>query len=165
MSIDGGVAGGAGQVLVLPVGDVEVGLRVPVLLGKTKVDDIDLVTALANSHQEIVRFNVAVDEVAGVDVLDTRDLWGNNQDQEPGVMGGFITYQLISKQQNRLEREFAVAEVEEVLEGRTKEVDDHCIVVTFGTEPPDEGDADATGKRLVDLRLVLELRMLGLDRL
>jgi len=34
-------------------------------------------------------------------------------------MGISITYQLIGEQQNRLEREFAVAEVEEVLKGRT----------------------------------------------
>ena len=72
---------------------------------------------------------------------------------------------MISKQQNRLEREFAIAEVEEVLKGRTKEVDDHRVVVTFGAEPPDKGDTDTASKRLVDLRLVLELRMLGLDRL
>ena len=75
----------------------------------------------------------------------------------------FGAYQLISEQQNCLEREFAVAEVEEVLEGRSQEVDDHCIIVAFGTEPPDEGDANATSKRLVDFRFVLKLRMLGLD--
>lgn len=74
-----------------------------------------------------------------------------------------IAHQLISEQQNSLEREFAVAEVEEILEGRTKEIDDHCIIVTLGTEPPDKGDANATSKRLVDFRLVLELRMLGFN--
>jgi len=78
-------------------------------------------------------------------------------------MDGSITYQLISEQQDRLEREFAVAEVEEVLERRTQKVDDHCIVVAFGTEPPDEGNANATSKGLVDLGFVLKLRMLGLD--
>jgi len=77
--------------------------------------------------------------------------------------GTLITYQLISEQQNRLEGEFAVAEVEQVLKGRTQEVDDHRVVVTFGAEPPDEGDADTASERLVDLRLVLKLRMLGLD--
>jgi len=80
-----------------------------------------------------------------------------------GAIGGSTTYQLISEQQDCLEREFAVAEVEEVLEGRTQKVDDHCIVVTFGTEPPDKGNANAASKGLVDLRLVLKLRMLGLD--
>lgn len=78
-------------------------------------------------------------------------------------MGGSITYQLISEQQNCLEREFAVAKVEEVLKGRAKEVDDHRVVVAFGAEPPDKGDTDTTGKGLVDLGFVLKLRMLGLD--
>lgn len=76
-----------------------------------------------------------------------------------------FTHQLISEQQDCLEREFTVAEVEEIFEGGTKEVDDHCVIVTFGTEPSNKGDADATSKRFVDLRLVLELRMFSFDRL
>jgi hypothetical protein len=78
-------------------------------------------------------------------------------------MGGLFTYQLIGKQQDCLEREFAVTKVEEVFEGRTQEIDDHRIIVTFGAEPPDKRDTDATSKSLVDLRLVFELWMLGLD--
>jgi len=78
-------------------------------------------------------------------------------------MGRVISYQLVSQQQDCLERELAVAKVEEVLERRTEKVDDHCVVVTFGAEPPDEGDTDATCKRLVDLGLILKLRMLGLN--
>lgn len=74
VGVDGGVTGSTSQVLVLSVGDVKVGLRVPVLLGKTKVDDIDLVATLSDPHQKVVRLDVAVDEVAGVDVLNTRDL-------------------------------------------------------------------------------------------
>lgn len=79
------------------------------------------------------------------------------------VMGGSITYKLISKQQNCFEGEFAVAKVEKVLERRSEKVDHHRVIVTFGTEPPNKGNTDATGKRLVDLGLVLKLRMLGLD--
>jgi hypothetical protein len=52
MGVNGGVTSGTGQVLVLSVGNVKVGLRVPVLLGKTAIDDIDLVTGLADYHQE-----------------------------------------------------------------------------------------------------------------
>jgi len=73
MSVDGGVASGTSQVLVLSVGNVKVGLRVPVLLGKTEVDDIDLISALADSHQKVVGFDVTVNEVAGMNVLDARN--------------------------------------------------------------------------------------------
>ena len=79
------------------------------------------------------------------------------------IDGQIVTYQLISEQQDCLEREFAVAKIEEVLKGRAKQIDDHCIVVTFGAEPPDKRDTNATSEGLVDLGLVLELRMLGLD--
>ena len=61
------------------------------------------------------------------------------------------THQLICKQQNRLETEFPVAEVEEVLEGWSEEIDDHGVVVALRSEPANEGNADAAGEGLVDL--------------
>jgi hypothetical protein len=51
MSVDGGVSGGSRQVLVLSVRDVEMRLGVSVLLGESKVDDVDLVASLADTHQ------------------------------------------------------------------------------------------------------------------
>ena len=72
---------------------------------------------------------------------------------------------MVSKEKDGLETEFAVAKVEEVLKRRTEEVEDHGIVVAFCPEPPDEGNTDTSGKGLVDLGLVLELGMLGLDGL
>ena len=38
MRVHGGVTGGACQILVLTVGDVLLGLRIPVLLGQAKID-------------------------------------------------------------------------------------------------------------------------------
>ena len=146
MGVDGGVTSGTSQVLVLSVRDVEVGLGVPVLLGETKVDHVDLVAPLANTHEEVVGLDVAVDEALGVDVLDAAD-------------------ELVGEQEDSLEGEFAVAEVEQILEGRAEKVEDHGVVVTLGAEPSDERNADAASKRLVDAGLILELRVLGLDRL
>ena len=77
VSVDRGITGGTRQVLVLPVGDVEVRLRVSELLCQTKVDDVDLVATFADSHEEVVGLDVTVDEVAGVDVLHTRNLRKN----------------------------------------------------------------------------------------
>lgn len=37
-------------------------LGVTVLLGQTKVDNVDLVTTLANAHEEVVGLDVTVDE-------------------------------------------------------------------------------------------------------
>lgn len=74
MSVDGGVTGSASEVLVLPVGDVKVGLGVAELLCETEVNDVYLVTALADTHQKVVWLDIAVDKVARVDVLDAGDL-------------------------------------------------------------------------------------------
>jgi hypothetical protein len=146
VGVDGGVTSGTGQVLVLSVWDVEVGLGVPVLLGETEVNHVDLVAPLADAHEEVVGLDVTVDEALGVDVLDAAD-------------------ELVGEQENGLEGEFAVAEVEEILEGGAEEVEDHGVVVTLGAEPSDERNADAASERLVDAGLILELRVLGLDGL
>lgn len=146
MGVDAGVARRARQVLVLTVGNVEMRLGVAVLLGEAKIDDVDLIAALADAHQEVVGLDVAMDEGLGMDVLDARD-------------------ELVGQQQDRLEAELAVAEVEEILEAGAEQVQHHGIVVAFGARPTHKGDADAAGEGLVDASLILELRVLGLDAL
>lgn len=76
-----------------------------------------------------------------------------------------LAYQLIGQQKHRLEGEFAVAKVEQILQAGTQQVQDHGIVIAFGTKPANEGNADTSGKRLVDSCFVFELRMLRLDGL
>ena len=41
---------------------------VPILLGQSEVDEEQLVTVTADSHEEVVWFNVSVDEVFVVDI-------------------------------------------------------------------------------------------------
>ena len=144
VGVDTGVTSGTSQVLVLTVRDVEVSLGVTVLLGQTEVNNVDLISTLANAHEEVVGLDVAVDERLGVDVLDAGD-------------------ELVGQEKDGLQRELAVAEVEEILEGGAEEIEDHGVVVTLSAEPADEGDTDTTGERLIDASLILELRVLGLD--
>lgn len=146
VGVDGSVTGGTSQVLVLSVRNVEVSLGITVLLGQTEIDHVDLVATLANAHEEVVGLNVTVDERLGVDILDTRD-------------------KLIGEEQDGLQRELAVAKVEEILEGGTEEVQDHGVVVALGAKPAHEGDTDTTSERLVDASFILELGVLGLDAL
>lgn len=146
MSVDGGVAGGAGEILVLSVRDVEVCLGVAVLLCQTKVDDVNLVATLADAHQEVVGLDVAVDEGFGMNVLDAGD-------------------ELIGQEENGLERELAVAKIEQILQAGAKEVQNHGIVIALGTEPTNEGNANTTSEGLVDTGLIFELRVFGLDAL
>ena len=72
---------------------------------------------------------------------------------------------MVCQQENGLEAELAVAKVEEVLEGGPEEIHDHGIVVALCSKPANKGHADAAGEGLVDLGLVLELGVLGLDGL
>lgn len=69
--VDAHVACCPSQTLVLPVGDVFFGLRVYVLFGQTKVDDMDGVLPLASwpSNKEVFWFHISVYQTLGVDVL------------------------------------------------------------------------------------------------
>jgi hypothetical protein len=146
VSVDAGITGGTSQVLVLSVRNVEVRLGIAVFLSQTEIDHVDLVAALANAHEEVVGLDVTVDEGLGVDVLNAGD-------------------ELVGEEEDSLQREFAVAEVEEVLKGRAEQVQDHGIVVTLGAEPAHERDTDTASERLVDAGLILKLGVLGLDAL
>ena len=44
------------------------------LLGKTKVDHLDLVTMLSNAQQEVIWLNVMMYEVAKVDMFNVKNL-------------------------------------------------------------------------------------------
>jgi hypothetical protein len=146
MGVDRSITRGPSQVLVLPIRDVEMGLGVTVFLGQTEINNIDLVTTLANAHEEVIRLDVTVDERLGMDVLNAGD-------------------QLVSKEKYGLQGEFAVAEVEEILQTGAKEIENHSIVVTLGSEPADKWDTDTTSKGFVNTGLIFELGMLGLDAL
>lgn len=50
MRIDRSIAGCSSQILVLAVWDVQMSLGIAILLGETKVDDVDLVSSLPNAH-------------------------------------------------------------------------------------------------------------------
>ena len=104
------IPGSAGEVLVLSVRDVLPRPVVPVLLGKTKVYQEELVTVPSDPHQEVVGLDVAVDEVLVVDILDPPN-------------------HLVGQHEDGLHGEPPGAEVEEVLEAWTKKVHDEHIVV------------------------------------
>ena len=77
MGVDTGISGRAGQCLVLAVRYVLVSPGIAVLLGQTKVDDVHQISLLTQPHQEVVRLHVAVDEVLGVNVLQSTYLKGS----------------------------------------------------------------------------------------
>lgn len=72
---------------------------------------------------------------------------------------------MVCKKQDGLEAELPIAEVEEVLKTWAKEIHDHRIVIAFRSKPSYKRNTDTTSKCLINLRLVLELRVLRLHRL
>lgn len=74
MCVDACISGGASKVLVFSVRDVLMCAGITVFLGEAKVYDVDQVAFLSQAHEEVVRFDISVDEVLGMDVLNSTDL-------------------------------------------------------------------------------------------
>ena len=155
VSVDGGVAGSSSEILVLSVRDMKMGLGVTELLGETEIDDIDLIASLSDAHEEVVGFDIAMNEISRVDIFDTRNLWQNGVRKENKKEEATKDYQLISKEENGLETKFAVTEVEKILQRGPEEIKDHGIVVAFCAKPSDKGNTDTTSKGFVDLGFIL----------
>jgi hypothetical protein len=69
MVVDQDVWGSSNRGTVLFLWDVEMSVGVPVPLCETTIDDIDLMIVLVCTHQEVGGFDVAVDEMTRVDIL------------------------------------------------------------------------------------------------
>ncbi len=146
MGVDARITSGASEILVLSVRDVEMSLGVAVLLGQAEINYVDLVATLSNPHEKVIGFDVTMNEGLGMNVLDAGD-------------------ELVRKEENRLQREFSVAEVEQVLQTGTEQIENHSIIVAFRSRPTHEGDADTAGERLVHTSFILELWVLCFDTL
>lgn len=70
VGVDASIARSPSQILVLSVRDVEMGLGVAIFLRKTEIDHVDLISTLANSHEEVIGLDIAVDEVARMNIFD-----------------------------------------------------------------------------------------------
>ncbi len=109
MSIDGGVPGGSCQVLSLSVRNV-LPISLDVSLGKSEVEDEDLVAGLVQTDAEVIGLDIPVDEVPVVDVLDSLD-------------------HLIDENEDALEGELPEGLVEEGFEGGSHQVHNQDIVI------------------------------------
>lgn len=108
---------------------------VPVLLGQTKVNDIDLRTTSADTHQEVVRFDISVNETSCVDVLNSTD-------------------ELVSQEQHGFVGKLTVAVVEQILKRRSQKINYHGVIVTFGTVPSNKRDTYSTAQGFVNFCFV-----------
>ena len=70
MAVERGIWGGTCEdAIMLSVWDVEMGPGISVLLGKTEIDDVDIIAMRTHTDRKIAGFDVAVNEVGRVYVL------------------------------------------------------------------------------------------------
>ena len=96
MGVDRSIGDRSAEALIFLVRDVHL-IRVVVNLGEPEIDDVNEIAAFADTHKKVVWLDVAMNEVARVDELDTGD-------------------QLVGEKKYSLEAEFSVAIVEKVFE-------------------------------------------------
>jgi len=110
---------------------------IPVLLRKTKIDEIDHAGLSTDAHDNVARLDIAVNEVARVKVFQA-------------------TNQLTGEESNSLDSEFEVAMDEKVLQRLTQEIECHHIEATFCAKPTNARNAYPSGDLLVHNMLVFQ---------
>ena len=77
MRVYRGIPSCAGQVLSVAIWDMLAGFGVSEALGESKVNHVYVVLLFANSDEEVVWFDVSVQEMSGVDELNSLKLKQN----------------------------------------------------------------------------------------
>lgn len=93
-------------------------LSIAGFLSQAEIDSIQYISLPADTHQKIVRLDVAVEEALGMDVFDPRN-------------------GLIGDEEDGLERELSAAVVEQVFERRTEKIVDQYVEFALLSEPAD----------------------------
>lgn len=102
--------------------------RITVLLSHTKVNNVDDIGCFRiwSTDQEVVRFDISVDQVLLVDGLNAGEL------SQELVMHRYLTpadtNHLLRNHDDRLDREFPVAVVEEIFQTWAQQIDDKNVV-------------------------------------
>jgi hypothetical protein len=147
MGVDAHVASSSTETLPLTIRDVLLGLGIAVLLGHTEVNHMDNVRRFGSrtTNEEVVRFDIAVDEVAFVYRLDARE-------------------HLSSSHAYGLDGKLATAHIKEVFQTRTKEVNDEDVVQALLAKVVDLGDSRAVGEDAIGATFVSELGCFSFSR-
>jgi len=105
----------------------------------------------SDTHNEIARFEVAVNKVPRMDVLQAMEL--GVVDISPSVVVSEVdfTHQLPSQKQYSLDRELEMAVNKEVLKGSAETIDHHHIEASFRTKPMGMRDTGPSLKLCVDM--------------
>jgi hypothetical protein len=108
----------------------------------------------SDTHNDVAGFDVAVNKVPRMDVLQATELGIVDISPSVTVSGVEFTHQLHSQKRYSLDRELGMAVNKEVLEGLAETIDHHCIEASFPAKPMDMRDTNPSLKLCVDMELV-----------
>lgn len=137
MAVDAGKTCCANQAGTQRTTGVSVRLSRTSFRRKTQVGHINLVSLLPHAHQAVLRLDVSMDDIVGMDILQT-------------------TKELVDEHQDCLERKFATAEIEQVFQTRTQEVEYHGVIFALGHIGVHSWNTGTTRKRSVDISFTFE---------
>ena len=79
MCVDRGISGSSSQVLSFSVRDV-LSISLDVSFGESKIDEEDLVTGFVETDTEVIRFDVSVNKMSVMHILNSCDKLVNNHE-------------------------------------------------------------------------------------
>ena len=109
----------------------------------------------SDTHNDIARFEVIVNEVARMGGLQAAELGAIDVSLPVVVTEVEFTHQLPSQKQHSLDCELEIAANEEVLKGQAKAIDCYCIKARFHIKPMDTRDTSPSLKLCVDMELMV----------
>jgi hypothetical protein len=109
-----------------------------------------------NTHDNIARFEITVNEVARMDVLQAMELDIENISQSVMAPEVKLTHQLPGQEQNSLDRELKMTVDKEVLKRLAKAIDHHRVEASFHTKPICTRDTLPSIELCVDMKLVAQ---------
>jgi len=110
---------------------------------------------LSDTHNDIARFEIAVNKVVRMDVLQATELSIVNISPSVMVTEIEFTHQLPSQKQYSLDGELRMALNKEVLKRLAEAIDCHRIKTSFCTKPMDSRDTGPSLKLCVDMKFVV----------
>ena len=111
MGVDGGIPSSSRQILTLPVGNMPA-ISLDVSFGQSKINDKYFVAGFVESNAEVIRFDIPMEEVAIVDILNSWD-------------------HLVDEHEGRFEGEPSEGVLEQTLERGAHEVHDEDVVIAW----------------------------------
>jgi hypothetical protein len=154
VTIDRCKGGGSNEAKIRVEWNVRVRIGIPIFFREPEIDEVYSVGMLSKTHNNVARFEIAMNEVARMYVLQATEL--GVIDISPSAVASEVefTHQLPRQKQYGLGRELKVALNKEVLKRLAEAIDRHRIVTRFRAKPMDTRDTGPSLELSVNIKLV-----------